>query len=243
VTTADVYRALWRHKAFIVVMTTAVVAAAWFLTSRQPSVYEATTKVHILPPLAEGLNAEQAADIGERLAQTYAETAETTVIANKVYDELNGDIPLSSIMGKINAEPARGLEFMTVSVRNRDPERAEIVANSIPDALKSYISEFENLKGVEVSVVDPATKPTEPASPNLELNLALAFLFGLIFNAALALLVEAVGDRIHDTEELEQLTGQPVLATVPSLKFTATNLRSGYGDAAPQRGEPLEIRN
>jgi capsular polysaccharide biosynthesis protein len=201
VTTADVYRALWRHKAFIVVMTTAVVAAAWFLTSRQPSVYEATTKVHILPPLAEGLNAEQAADIGERLAQTYAETAETTVIANKVYDELNGDIPLSSIMGKINAEPARGLEFMTVSVRNRDPERAEIVANSIPDALKSYISEFENLKGVEVSVVDPATKPTEPASPNLELNLALAFLFGLIFNAALALLVEAVGDRIHDTEE------------------------------------------
>jgi succinoglycan biosynthesis transport protein ExoP len=220
VATADVYRALWRHKLFIVVMTAAVVVAAWFLTMRQPAVYEATTKVHIFPPVAEGVTAEDAADIGERLALTYAEAAETSVIAAKVHEQLNGDIPRDAIYGKISAEASRGLEFLTISVPNRDPARAQLIANAVPKALKSYIDEFENLRGLEVSVVDPAAQPTEPASPNLQLNLALALLFGLIFNAALALLIEAIGDRIHDNEELERLTGQPVLATIPALKFT-----------------------
>ena len=218
--TADVYRALWRHKAFIVIMTTGVVVAAWFLTMRQPAVYQATTKAHIFPPVVEGASAEDAADIGERLALTYAEAAKTSAIAEKVYEQLNGDIPRDAIHGKISAEASRGLEFLTISVRNRNPERAQLIANAVPTALKSYIGEFENLRGLEVSVVNPAGRPTKPVSPNLQFNLALALLFGLIFNAALALLVEAVGDRIHDYEELERLTGQPVLATIPVLKFT-----------------------
>jgi polysaccharide biosynthesis transport protein len=220
VTTADVYRALWRHKAFIVLMTAGVVAAAWFLTTRQTPVYEGSTKVHIFPPLAEGSNPQDAADVGERLAQTYAEAAGTVAIARKVHEQLNGEIPFDEIHGKISGEASRGLEFLTISARNESAERAQLIANAVPEALKSYIGDFESLSGLEVSVVDPAVAPSEPASPNLELNLALALLVGLIFNAGLALLIEALGDRIHDPEELEQLTGQPVLATIPPLKFT-----------------------
>jgi capsular polysaccharide biosynthesis protein len=237
VATADVYRALWRHKAFVVLMTAVVAVAAWFLTMRQPEVYQATTKVHIFPPLSEGVTAEDAADIGERLALTYAEAAETSAIAGKVHEQLAGDVPLTAIQGKISAEASRGLEFLTISVRNRDPELAQLIANAVPAALKSYIGEFENLRGLEVSVVDPAVRPADPASPNIELNIALAILFGLIFNAALALLVEAVGDRIHDAEELERLTGQPVLATIPVLKFTAWP-RVAQSEQAPDAEKP-----
>jgi succinoglycan biosynthesis transport protein ExoP len=244
VTAADVYRALWRHKAFITIMTLAVVGAVWFLTSRQTAVYEAKTKVHIIPPLTESVNAEQAADIGERLAQTYAEAAQTAAIARLVYTELNGDIPLTDIQGKISATPARGLEFLTIAVRNENPERAQLIANAVAPAIKSYIGEFENLRNLEVSVVNEAVLPKDPASPNLPVNLALALLFGFLFNAALALLVEAVGDRIHDTDELERLTGQPVLATIPGLKFMGPpSSAAGPEPAEKQSVQPLEIRS
>lgn len=243
-TTTDVYRALWRHKAFIVLMTSAVIAAVAFLTSRQTPVYEAHTRVHIFPPLTDSVDPAQAADIGERLAQTYAEAVQTTAIATKVYQQLNGDIPLGAIEGKISAEPANGLEFMTISVRNRNPDNAQRIANEVPPALKSYIAQFENLRGLEVSVVDPAVRPSEPASPNMRLNIILALLFGLIFNAALALLVEALGDRFHDTEELEELTGQPVLATVPSLKFGLPQSFAAYEMTRTQASEPVvEVRS
>lgn len=241
-TAGDVYRALWRHKAFIVLMTMAVVAAAWFLTSREPNVYEASTKVHIIPPFGDGLNPEQAADIGERLAQTYAEAAKTTAIAQKVYDELGGAVELRAIDGKVSATPARGLEFLTLSVRNQSPERAQLIANALPRALESYIDDFENLRNLEVAVVDPALVPREPVSPNLMLNLALALLFGLLFNAALALLVEAVGDRIHDTDELERLTGHPVLTSIPMLKFASQPRAVREIEPKSPEPQPVEIR-
>ena len=41
VTAADVYRALWRHKFFIVAFPALLVGATWYFTDRQTPVYEA----------------------------------------------------------------------------------------------------------------------------------------------------------------------------------------------------------
>jgi hypothetical protein len=61
--------------------------------------------------------------------------------------------------------------------------------------------------------------PRAPASPNVKLNLALALLLGFIFNAALALAIDLISDRIGDADAFEKLTGVPVLASIPPLKF------------------------
>jgi uncharacterized protein involved in exopolysaccharide biosynthesis len=44
-TAGDVYRALWRHKVFIAVLTAAFVTATWYATKQQTQTYEASALV------------------------------------------------------------------------------------------------------------------------------------------------------------------------------------------------------
>ena len=46
-TAADVYRALWRHKWFILVLTALCVGAAWYATVQQTQRYEAAALVRV----------------------------------------------------------------------------------------------------------------------------------------------------------------------------------------------------
>lgn len=213
---ADVYRALWRHKYFILVLTACLVAAAWYLTSRQQQIYESETLVRVVqrvddPDQAAGL---QALETAERLARTYANIAQTDNIAQRVARAT--DLPISAV--KISADPVRDLELLWIRARSPSPQRAADVANAAPRALQSFIRQT-GTPSERVITVEPASLPTEPASPRLMLNLVLAGLLGLIFNGALALLIEVLGDRVRDADELERLTGQPILTTVPKLHF------------------------
>jgi capsular polysaccharide biosynthesis protein len=111
--------------------------------------------------------------------------------------------------------------MLTISARSPDPLTAERIANAAPHALESFIRQTGTLRD-QVTLVQRASLPTAPASPNLKLNLALALILGLIFNGALALMIDLISDRVGDADELEKLTGVPVLATIPPLKFAET---------------------
>ena len=79
-----------------------------------------------------------------------------------------------------------------------------------------------------------------PSSPNLQLNITIAVMLGLILGGALALLKESVSDRIDDIEELERTTKHPVIATIPNLKF-ATPKREARPKPEPKSVEPVAV--
>jgi capsular polysaccharide biosynthesis protein len=214
---ADVYRALWRRKAFILILTAGLVAAVWFLTQRETPIYEASTLIRVEQRIADPGQADRSLDVGQRLAKTYAKIAETTQIAQQVFTQLNSTVPFDQIKGKISAAPVQDLELLSISARNPDPKVARDIANATPPVLQLYAA--TGTLGDKVTTADPAQLPTSPASPNLTLNIALAVLLGLIFNGALALLIQVMSDRFADVEELERVTGRPVLATIPTLDF------------------------
>jgi capsular polysaccharide biosynthesis protein len=131
------------------------------------------------------------------------------------------------------SRPAR----FAITARSPSPERAAQVANAAPKALQAFIRQ-SSTKADRVITVERASVPANPAFPRLKLNLALALLLGLIFNGALALLIEVLGDRVHDADEVERLTGQPILTTVPNLHFRRNPLlaepEQGGEQASPQ---------
>jgi polysaccharide biosynthesis transport protein len=213
----DVYRALWRHRFFIIVLTSCLVAAAWYATSRQERIYEASTLIQILQPIDDPSETSTSLETGERLAQTYAKIAETANIAARVDQLLLGRVAKADV--DISAEPLADLELLSIKARDSDPRRAALVANTAPRALDRFIRESGGLED-KIITVERATVPTSPVSPRLGFNLALALLLGLILNGALALLLEVLGDRVRDADELERISGQPILGTIPSLKFT-----------------------
>jgi capsular polysaccharide biosynthesis protein len=221
VAVADVYRALWRHKWFIAILTAGLATAVWFLTSRQQPIYQASTLIRVQQQVQAGETGEtlRALEAGERLAETYAKIASTDTIAQQVYTDLDQQVPLSEIAGDISAEPVRDLDLLWIRVRSPIPARAQLVANAAPSALQDFIEETATQRD-QVIVVEQAGLPSRPVSPNLTLNIAIAVLLGLLFNGALALVIEAVSDRFTNVDELERLTGKPILAVVPNLQFT-----------------------
>ena len=50
-TVADVYKALWRHKLLILVLTGLVVALTWFATEQRTKIYKSSVLVRVSQPV------------------------------------------------------------------------------------------------------------------------------------------------------------------------------------------------
>jgi capsular exopolysaccharide synthesis family protein len=87
-----------------------------------------------------------------------------------------------------------------------------------------------------VSVVDEATLPIFPYSPNLVKNLGIALVLGLVLGLALAVLLESLDDTFKAPEEIEDLLGLSVLGVIPAahgdvLRLVRESPRAGISEA------------
>ncbi len=76
-TGGDVYRALWRHKFFIAVLTAVFVGATWYVASRATPRYEASTLVRVQERGPNAGDASTALVASQTLTQTYAQIADS----------------------------------------------------------------------------------------------------------------------------------------------------------------------
>src|SRR6056297_2842209 len=89
------------------------------------------------------------------------------------------------------------------------------------DGLLQRMKEIGVAAGVQennIAVIDEALPPGGPFKPNLSRNLTLAIAVGLIAGVGLALVLEFFDSSVHHTEDLEALTGRPVLGLVPMVE-------------------------
>jgi capsular exopolysaccharide synthesis family protein len=234
----SVYRILWRHRLLILLLTGVLVGTTWFLTEQQTKLYTATSLVRVQQRVTSAEDVFGALQTGERLARVYERIAETRTIADAVRERLPNSIPDSAV--NIDAAQVSNLELLELSVTNEDPEVAARVANAIPAALSDYIKDSGTTRDTIV-VSESATVPSSPSSPNRSLNLAVALLLGLILSSGLVLLIESFSDRVEDAEELERITGFPVIATIPTLKFVSLVRGRQQERPAEQTDEELRV--
>lgn len=104
----------------------------------------------------------------------------------------------------------------------------------------------ESVRSNIVSIVDPAVVPSKPSKPNKVLNILLGALGGLIGGLALALVIESVDSTFHSAEQIELSTGLPLLAEIPTAKFTSSSISQNYpieSEAFRKLGSTLFILN
>jgi capsular polysaccharide biosynthesis protein len=223
-TISDVYRMLWRQRIFVLVVVVVVVGAAYVLTSRQTKLYTASSLVRVQQDVRTTEEAFGALLTGERLARTYQRIAETDSVRELVKTQLRGAVPSDAVV--VDAHQVTGLELLQISVTNERPAVAAAVANAVPAALARFIERTGSFRDT-ITVVERASPPGAPSSPNLRLNLMLALLLGLLLAGGLALIRETLSDRVDDLEELEKVTGHPVIAMIPNLRFELPPAQKG----------------
>jgi capsular polysaccharide biosynthesis protein len=217
-TAGDVYRALWRHKVFIAVLTAVFVAATWYATEQQTQTYEASALVRAQERGRKAGDAAAALQASVTLAQSYAKMIDSGALDGQTRELLAGKVGnLSEV--EVSADPVQDLDLLTIRAKSKNARRATIVANATPSALRAFI---RNSGSQSEHAVTVDTTPSSPVSRHLALNVALALMLGLIFNGALALVLELVRDRLPEPDELGRVVGHPVLATIPTMRLHGT---------------------
>src|SRR5581483_12192297 len=88
-------------------------------------------------------------------------------------------------------------------------------------ALLQRMGETEVVRGVQLSnitVVDPAERPSMPSRPNAILNVLFGLTLGLVFGVATAAVLENVDTSLKTPADVERCLALPTLGVIPDFR-------------------------
>ncbi|TFB14167.1 capsular biosynthesis protein [Filobacillus milosensis] len=158
------------------------------------------------------------------LINTYNVIIKSPRILDQVIEELNLDLSVGQLAGKLNVSNAQGSQVVNVMVTDVDPFLAEDIANTTVEVFQNTIPLLMNVDNVSVlSAADVGANPS-PISPNLTLNLAISIVLGLMSGVGLAFVLEYFDQSIKSEEDIERELGLPVMGVIPTI--TDGNIKS-----------------
>jgi non-specific protein-tyrosine kinase len=108
--------------------------------------------------------------------------------------------------------------LINVTVRNRSPRLAKLIAESMAEQVPQFVDALEARAGgtrrTEVSVATPARLPTSPIAPRKPLYLAMGALIGLTLGVAGAVARSAIDRRVRTSADVLGTARAPLLGTV-----------------------------
>ena len=108
-----------------------------------------------------------------------------------------------------------------MKVADPSPQRAAMVADTLAEKTANLVAELERPRDPKLSTVTtlrvlaPADVPTTPASPNLKVDVLVGAVIGTFLGLLVALIRRTLDRSVRTREALEELTGLPLLGTVP----------------------------
>lgn len=127
-------------------------------------------------------------------------------------------------------EAALSRELQSVSDQTLNEQDRRVQYNLLEREAQAFRTQLEamlfrfnqlaaasNIRSSDVSLLDRASVPAGPSSPNLAKNLAAALLLGLGLAAAIAVLREALDDKLRSTEDVERKLGARILGQTPHI--------------------------
>lgn len=154
------------------------------------------------------------------LINTYSVIIRSNRILDEVIDELQLTISPSALAEKISVTNENGSQVVTVSATDPDPKMAVDLANVTVEVFQDQIDELMNVDNV--NILNPAVLPANPTpvSPNLTLNIAIAFVLGGMVGVGLAFLFEYLDTTVKTETDVEKIVGLPVIGVVAKVQET-----------------------
>lgn len=153
-----------------------------------------------------------------QLINTYNVIMKSPVILEKVADNLALNLNADQLSSKITVDSENNSQVVNIRVRDTDPGIAADIANETARVFQIEIMEIMNVDNV--SILSPASvkESTAPVSPNPPLNIAIAFVVGLMASVGLAFLLEYLDNTVKTEQDVEKHLGIPVLGSVTTIE-------------------------
>ncbi|MFD0961653.1 YveK family protein [Paenibacillus chungangensis] len=196
-------------------------AAAIYSIYFKDKMYEASTKI-IVNQTASQLATGQL-DINQinsniKMIETYKEIIKTPAILDKVASQYPGlELTAEQLASKIRVSSVNNTQVMTLVVQDIHYRKAAETVNAVS---LIFQEEIQNIFKVEnVSILNSADPEASPGavSPNVPLNIAIAFVVSLMLAVGVVFLLEYLDDTIKTEEDVLEYLGQPTLAMISKM--------------------------
>lgn len=179
--------------------------------------YETSTKVFIGKEESnqEGYNTNDI-QMYQKLLKTYAETVKTNEVLQGAINNTNSDLTVSSVKGALTVTPVADTQILQIKYQNKNPEVAKEILESITNEFVILAKEL--VPNGNVRVIEAVQLPENPVAPNKKMNVAIAFLLGLMVSVGLVFLIEYLDNTFKSKEELERELDIPVVGIIPEVE-------------------------
>lgn len=211
----DVLKKRWKMILSITLIATIFSAIiSFFIISPK---YEASTKVFIGKENSQGQ--EQRYDnndvqMYQKLLKTYAEIIKTNDLVEQAINSEKLDLVSENVLNGLTVTPRADTQILEISYISNDKLLAKEVVDSITNEfIKSSI---ELIPNGNVKVIESVKVPENPVSPNKKMNIAIAFLLGLMVSIGASFLIEFMDNTFKNKEQAEEILGLPVIGVIPN---------------------------
>jgi capsular polysaccharide biosynthesis protein len=222
----DLFKVIWNNKILIVFVTAWVVVIGVLYTfiAVTPK-YTAHASVMIQVSVGEEVQSEQQAlYVADRLRGTYQQF----IVSNSVLSSVVEDLPelegtsLSSIKNSISISSPDDALIIYISVQNESPLIAQEIVNQLIENSIALANDEENdgenafiYLEDRLILLDEASLPSAPSSPNKMLNVVISIILGGIVALGVVFAKEFFNNKFKTSDELEKYLNVKVLASVP----------------------------
>ncbi|MET3861658.1 succinoglycan biosynthesis transport protein ExoP [Dietzia sp. 2505] len=186
--------------------------------------YEARIQFYVTASAGDsGAAAYQGSMGAQQRVRSYAELVESSTIAEDVVQSSGVDRTAVQVADAASATADANTVLLTVSVMDADPAGALRIAEGYGEVLPDAINQLEVPDGggpalAKLTVVNPPALPTSPVAPRTEQNVMIGLVLGLLTGIGIALLINTLDRRVKSKEQLETITGKPVVGSIPFRK-------------------------
>lgn len=229
---------IWWIISFVLIVTILTGGYSKFVVD---PTYEASTKIIVSRSADDNSNNQLNSDVVNtniRLINTYKEIIKTPAILDKVVEK-HPEFALTSdqLMGKIKVSSVNDTQVMTVIVNDSSYKLAAQIVNAVSEVFKQEIPALFNVQNVSILNQAKLDKQPDPISPNILLNIIIAFVVSLIISIGCVLLLEYMDDTVKSEADVESLLGLPTIAMIPRMNKDEVKAKSELTINSKQAGE------
>ena len=216
---SEIFEAIKKRWIMIVAITlTATIISGIISFFVIDPVYEASTKVFV--GKEENDNAaynSSEINMYQQLLQTYAQAIKTKDLVNRAISGLKYDgLEARNVVESLTVNPISNTQILQIKYQSKDPNEAKDVLKSVTDEF--IVTAKELVPNGNVRVIEEVELPQNPVSPNKKMNIAIAFLVGLMVSVGLVFLLEYLDNTYKNKDQLEKDLGIPVLGAIPDVE-------------------------
>ena len=161
------------------------------------------------------------------LIESYSVIVTSAPVMEEVANQAGIDYEYEQLSSMVTSSSVGGTEILRITVEDKDPEKAQLIANAITEVFPGRIGLL--YPGNGISVVQSARRPTVCSYPNYKSIFSVACFVGALLSFAGLVIYYFINDSIRSVDDLVQRYRDiPLLAVIPGDKKPLSDLRKRF---------------